>query len=339
MRRPILAATAALLGLLAGCGGDDAKRTSGLSASGSHDVKAPPRTATVPSSRPEIELYEPLREEQYANGKRLAARVAQRALTYGRDTSAREVAASLGPSSVGRERLARVLEPVVDPEMRSAGEVLYPQLSGVTQTSLGVMVVARQRLQDRDGRWRSVTRVIDVRLKRAGGPWSLDRIASVGGARAKRPSSVSKEAERVLDHPDITLSDSARWDIYRGGVDSSLLRTLADVAEDQELSIAVIDSGHPPNVWATDRLSAHSKGYAADIYAVDGRAVIRQREVGSPAHDLARALLARGAFQLGSPWDFGGGGPRSFTDRVHQDHIHVQQSPAALKSAATARAR
>ena len=87
----------------------------------------------------------------------------------------------------------------------------------------------------------------------------------------------------------------------------------------------VIQSGHPVNVWATTRRSAHADGRAADIYAVDDELVSAQREVGSPAYELTGRLIAAGAAQVGSPWDFAVG-VGSFTDPVHQDHIHLQQS-------------
>jgi hypothetical protein len=34
-----------------------------------------------------------------------------------------------------------------------------------------------------------------------------------------------------------------------------------------------------------------------------------------------------GAAQVGSPWILGAGGSQSFTDEVHEDHIHLQQTP------------
>ena len=325
-RWPVALVAGALL--VAGCGGadgaGDAPATRATAPRGEPAAQAP----SVPSARPQTEAYEPEDAEQYLNGKRLAARVAQKALTYGRGTSPRELAATLGNAAVGRAELARALEPAVDPAMRSAAEVVYPQLAGVTETSLGAMVVVRQRLQDAEGEWSAVTRVVDVRLRRSGGPWSLDRVASVGGTAVERPSSLPEEARRVLGDPNISLSDSARWDIYRGEVDRQLLRMLDQAAEDHEFAVGVLSSGHPRNVWATGRASAHSKGAAADIYAVDGQLVLRQRRPGSAAHRLARMLFEKGARQVGSPWVFPGAGRRSFSDRVHQDHIHVQAGPA-----------
>jgi hypothetical protein len=143
----------------------------------------------------------------------------------------------------------------------------------------------------------------------------------------RRPAGLSAAARRVLDNPRIVLPDSARWDLYQDTIDPTLLTALANAANDHKLSIAVLRSGHPPNVWGTTRPSAHSAGFAADIYAVDGRPVISQRQLETAAYDLASQLFARGPSQLGSPWVFGSGGSLSFTDAVHQDHIHLQQAP------------
>lgn len=286
----------------------------------------PGGASATDSGPPEIVPYRPLAAEEYPNGKRIAARIAQRALTYEEGASARSVARSLGPSAVGLGAMTRVLEPVVEPDMRSSAEVVYPQFSGLTATSLGAMVVARQELDDGDGDTTEVTRVVDVRLRRSGGPWSLDGIGSFGGSAPSDQGSPDESAQRVLSSPNIELPDPARWDIQRGEVDPDLLDVLARAAADRKLAVTVIDSGHPPNVWQTSRPSAHAAGFAVDIWAVGGVPVIEQRGEGSPAHDLASSFIAGGAEQLGSPWVLGTGGSQSFTDPVHQDHIHLQQS-------------
>jgi hypothetical protein len=317
--RTRLTALALLSALAVGCGGGDDGPKTGVSAQ--TDVES------VPDSRPPVSEWTPPASEDYPDGKRIAAQAAIEALTYARGDDASKAAARLGAADVGRERLAEVLEPAVDPAMRSAAKVEYVQLSGLTTTTLGAMVVVEQRLQNEVGGWRSVTRVLDVRLVRTDGPWTLEQIASVGGSEVARPDALSSEAEEVLDNPRIDLPDSARWDVYRGDVDPSLLATVAEAGKDHELAITVFGSGHPPNVWATDRESAHTQGLAVDIWAVDGVPVSAQREVGSPAYELASKFVADGAAQLGSPWVLGPGGSLSFTDAVHADHLHLQQSP------------
>jgi len=149
----------------------------------------------------------------------------------------------------------------------------------------------------------------------------VERIASSGGTPLGRPTTLSAPARRVLDHPAITLTDTARWDIYRGTVDGVLLRALADAADDERLSVLVLRTGHPSNVWATDRVSAHTVGRAVDIWAVGGIPIARQSRQAAVG-GLVKRLLAGGAVQVGGPQALGA---RSFTDQVHHDHVHLQQ--------------
>jgi hypothetical protein len=270
--------------------------------------------------------YEPAEGDVYPNAKRLAGTIAQRVTTYDRGARAREVAESLPESATGVGRLAEIIDPIVHPGERSSGEVVYAQLSGIGPATAGAMVAVRQTLEDADGRSRVETRVLDVRLRRAGGPWKLDSIGSVGGRKGDRAAGLPAAADRVLDNPRIELSDSARWDILSGDVDPALLEALDNAARRYRLSVLVLRSGHPGNVWGTNRTSAHTQGFAADIYAVNGELVVRQRSNGSAAHRLAQNMVESGARQLGSPWVLGSGSPQSFTDDVHQDHLHLQQT-------------
>ncbi|UJA21499.1 hypothetical protein HJD18_15610 [Thermoleophilia bacterium SCSIO 60948] len=312
----LIAVLAGLVGALASEGPDPPSPQSVLA-----EVE---RTADVPDRRPSPDPYTSPRYEPYADGKKVAARAAQRALTYSRN----EMPAAIAERVRARvdDGLARVLAPAIERDVRSAGTVVYPQLSGLTESSMGVMVVARQRLQDAAGRWTSVTRTVDVRLTGVDGAWQVESISSVGGPPARRPDELSVAATAVVDNPAIELPDTARWDIYRGLVDPTLLEAMASAAERAPIAVAVLDSGHPTNVWATSTPSAHSSGAAVDIWAVDGTPVAEQVETGSAAYEMASAFVSGGAAQVGSPWVLGPGGATSFTDEVHRDHVHLQQS-------------
>ena len=302
---------------VAGCGDDDAGERPVFGNPEPTPRTEPPERVPPP--------YRPGPAEAYPDGKRIAAMFAQRALTYPRGSTPTDVARAVGGARVAVSGLAATIAPAVDPDSASTAEVIYPQLSGVTPTTLGAMVIVRQTLEPEGSDPRSVERVLDVRLTLNGRGWELEQIGDVGGSEVSRPEALSPAAERVLDDPGIEMSDSARWDVYRGGVDDGLLEALADAGRTHDFAVGILSSGHPANVWATTRRSAHSFGFAADIYKVDGRLVIDQREVGTPAYELA-ASLARSATQLGSPWVFG---PGSFSDAVHQDHLHLQSSPTA----------
>lgn len=329
MSRWIAVALTLVAAAVGACGGGDENESlAGGDASSDQRVRGTP---AAPSPEPEPPQapprYRPVPDEGYANGKRLAAEIAQRVTTYDPGANAGSIAADLGPAAVAGAALSDSIEPLVYPDRYSRGQVVYPQLSGVTPTSLGAMVVVRQSVSDTGSDVRSITRVLDIRLRRSGGPWALDRIGSIGGTAPGATEAPSAAAQRVLEHPRITLPDSARWDILRGDVDEALLTALASAAERYRLGVAVIRSGHPPNVWATMTPSAHSAGNAVDIYSVDGRPVVTQTQEGSAAFELASELVGGGAAQVGSPWILGAGGSQSFTDDVHQDHIHLQQTP------------
>ncbi|HJU02949.1 MAG TPA: hypothetical protein VJ966_17275 [Actinomycetes bacterium] len=277
---------------------------------------------TAPAGAPPP-LFEPARGEVQVQAKRVAGRAVQQLTTYGPETSPGSVAADLlGPGRNPGE-LVKAAGPLLVPGATSVGEVVYGQLGGLTASAAAVMVVLRQRLSNENGQSATTTRTLDVRLRRTGGRWVLDQLASVGGRPAARPPDLSQAARAVLDNPRIQLPDSARWDIHRGLVEERLLQLMQAVATHQPYAVTVLVSGHPRNVFGTNRRSNHNVGRAVDLYLVAGHPVVGQRGRGSAAYRLAGWLDRAGPTELGSPWRFAGGGARSFTNTVHQDHIHI----------------
>lgn len=285
----------------------------------SAEGKIPPRHP------PNVAPYIPGPQEEIVNGKKLAADIAQAALTYSRGTTRQQHLDSL--SGFGGTASPEAIATVHDPSTRAWAKVIYPQLSGYTGDTMGAMVVVRQTREDPQGRRRTQKRVADVRLALKDNSWHLAELASLGGRPPRRLTDLSPVARKLIRNQNVKLPDTALWDIYRGRIDDGLLSALNEAARRTEISVAVLSTGHPANVWGTSTLSAHGPGYAADIYAVDGKLVINQREVESAAYKLTRAFLNDGAAQVGSPWILETGSSRSFTDKVHQDHIHLQQRP------------
>jgi NAD(P)H-flavin reductase len=77
-------------------------------------------------------------------------------------------------------------------------------------------------------------------------------------------------------------------------------------------------------VFGTDRQSDHTRGRAVDIYRLDQTLVIDDRAEGSFTHQIVKWLYDQPEIrQIGSPWRLEGPRGRSFTDRLHQDHLHV----------------
>lgn len=282
----------------------------------------PPQRPGEPDDVASVRRWRPSRNEVYPNAKRLASRVVERLTNFEAGAAAGAVADQTGRRfNVAPSKLGPAVKELVRPGTASTGTVVYPQLGGMRPDSASVMVVVDQALNDGDRSWVE-RRTVDVRLRLRGSTWVLERVGSGGGVAEMRPESMSPASRRVLEHPRIQLSDSARWDIYSGTVDDGLLTMMARAAERHEIAIVTIATGHPMNVFATDTMSNHTRGRAVDIFSVDGEKVVESRKEGSPAFRLARWLYNQGVPELGSPWAFDGVGGRSFTDIVHADHIH-----------------
>ncbi len=280
-----------------------------------------PSTTTTEVTLPEPPGYVPLEGEPAADAKQLAADTVQALTTYGVGTASTDV--RQGVESIGVDpQVADAATGLQTSDSSSVGEIVYPQLGGLTDTQASVMVVVRQRLL-RNGEERSVTRTVDVRLARSDGVWTVTGVASIGGSPPNPPASPSPTASEVLADTAIELPDSARWDIQRGGTDDRVLGVLLAMAAEHTLSVTVLASGHPPNVFDSSSVSNHTRGRGVDIWAVDGQPVLSQRDPAGPLYALTSELLALGVTELGSPWDLDGPGGAAFTNTVHQGHLHL----------------
>lgn len=292
----------------------------------------------APSQAPAIERanFEPLDGEVYPNAKRLAGRFVQALTTYdpgeGRRAVVRRAARRHDPDFDLDEAVRRA-RPLWQAGAQSRGQVIYPQLGGLTlggtEDRTSVMVVVSQHLVYDSGEEQTLTRTVDVRLINRDDEWRIEELADAGGQPVTRPDHLPAAANRALDNPRIDLPDSARWDIHSGIIDERLLTTMNDISELFPFSVAVLKSGHPRNVFGTDLVSGHTHGRGCDIWKVGAKPVIHQHDEGSDAYVFTSQLLKRlDVPELGSPWDLDGppvpGQLRpSFTDVVHADHIHV----------------
>lgn len=168
-----------------------------------------------------------------------------------------------------------------------------------------------------------MTRTVDVRLERTAGEWQPVELASVGGEPVTPPVDQPEPVRALVAEPAVELPDSARWDLNAGLVDPRIVELLLGLAEDHRLGVTVLASGHPLNVFATDRLSNHTAGRGVDIWSVDDVPVVDQRQADSPLRVLVERLVAQGVTELGSPFDLDGPGGAMFTNTVHQDHLHL----------------
>ena len=287
--------------------------------------------------------FEPIDGETYPKAKRLASRFVEAITTYEPGTKPKQVlrraSAQADPLFV-LDKALKTAGPLFLPGARSRGEIVYPQLGGLTFGSgpdrACVMVVVRQHLLDDNGDERTVTRTLDVRLINHDDEWRLEDLADAGPEPVDRPvDELTEPARKVLRDTRIELPDTARWDILSGDIDDRLLTTMLDMAAVAPYSVAVLKTGHPKNVFGTDLVSGHTLGRGVDVWRVAGQPVVLQQpSEQSEAHAFTSTLLEDLKVpELGSPWDLDGppepGKTRpSFTDAVHADHIHVAFKPA-----------
>jgi hypothetical protein len=105
-------------------------------------------------------------------------------------------------------------------------------------------------------------------------------------------------------------------------LDRRVRALLVAAAGQYRIRVSCLRSGHSWFVKGTRRVSNHSVWRGVDVDQVNGRSV-------SPANAAARRLavwIGRGRAgvqpsEIGSPWTFGG--RPWFSDRGHQDHLHV----------------
>jgi hypothetical protein len=199
-------------------------------------------------------------------------------------------------------------------------QVVDAQYGGILASSASVLVVVRQWFLTQGGTRHEHGTTFDVRLVRSGGRWRVTGIHPADpGPAAARPSAA---AEAVLADPRIRLPAACEADIRSGQVHDSVLSALTALSKRRVLDVSILRSGHPYLVFGTDRQSDHPHGRAADVWAIDDRAVV------DPANRRAvtafmREASATGAWQVGGPVDLDGAGRSFFSDDTHQDHVHL----------------
>ena len=118
----------------------------------------------------------------------------------------------------------------------------------------------------------------------------------------------------------IRLPHAAQADIRSGRIHDTVLDSLSRLSEEYLVDVSVMRSGHPLLVFGTTRRSDHPQGRAVDVWALDGKPLVVPHN-----HSLAtramRLAAAAGAYNIGGPVLLAG--QQYFSDRTHQDHIHL----------------
>lgn len=314
---------------LAACAEPDAAPAApGPSAAPTTEPPAPsptpsPEPAPTPTL-PTVPAYTVLAGEVEPEVKLAAVQFVEAALTV--PATERSAVEGLGDRVLAAGQAPAVAAPLASllpSEGPSVVRVVYPQYGGLAPgvDRASVMVVAdRSFLGMSAGGVREVVTqslTVDVRLDRAEPRWVVTEVLPAARPAAGAP--ISAVAQSLLADARIRLPGAARDDVLAGSVDDRVLLALTAMAQRWTVDVTVLASGHPPNVFGTDRLSNHTLGRAVDVWALDGVPVIdHARAPWKEAMDLA---AASGADEIGGPVDPGAG--PFFSDAVHQDHLHI----------------
>ncbi len=229
-------------------------------------------------------------------------------------TAAKKRVAALGaaPSLVDQAG------PLLPGANEAALQVIDAQYGGILSDSASVLVVCRQWTPGHAG-----GTTVDVRLSRAQPHWKVTALhpARPGAAVASLPSA----AQRVLANPRITLPPAAEADIRSGHIHPTVLQALLRLAGTYRMYVSVIRSGHPLDVFGTNRPSDHPLGRAFDVWQIDGHMVVDPATSRRLIESFMRDAAAAGSYNVGGPVQLSGGATAGqfFTDNTHHDHVHV----------------
>jgi hypothetical protein len=229
--------------------------------------------------------------------------------------------------AAARRRVARLgqnpdvvsaFAPLTGTEVAASCRIVDAQYGGILATTSSVLVVLDQWRLGSDGVVRPGGTTVDVRLALTGGRWLVvAAYPAHPGAELPQPPTLARQ---VLANDRIRLPYAARADLATGAIASSVMEQLLAMADRWVVDVSVVRSGHPFYVFGTSRPSDHPKGRAVDVWALDGKALVRPVNHGL-AVDGMRLAVARGAYNVGGPVLLSG--PQYFSDRTHQDHIHL----------------
>jgi hypothetical protein len=217
-----------------------------------------------------------------------------------------------------RVAVAAVVELVRPRGARGVVEVIDAQYGGILSDTASVLVPCRVFMLS-DSRVETGGTTVDVRLTKTRGIW---RVTATHPAQpGKATTQLTPTARQVLSNARIALPPASAADIRSGQVHESVLAAMLELAKTYRIGISVIRSGHPINVFGTNRPSDHPRGRAFDTWQINGRAVVDPATPRSLVTSYMRATEALGSYNVGGPYQLSG--TAYFSDRTHHDHIHA----------------
>ena len=237
---------------------------------------------------------------------------------HGGSAAARARVTALGLDPTLVDQAGAVLNSAPD----AALQVLEAQYGGILSDSASVLVVCRQWHRGADGQIVAGGTTVDVRLSQDEPRWKVTALHPAQPGPAVSP--VPSAAQRVLTSPQLTLPPDVQADLRSGNIHASALDSLLTLTRTYRLELSVMRSGHPIDVFGTDRPSDHPKGRAFDVWRINGQAVVDPSSSRSMIEGFMRAAAAAGSYNVGGPWQLSGGAPdQFFSDNTHHDHVHV----------------
>jgi hypothetical protein len=220
--------------------------------------------------------------------------------------------------AVKRLAVAAVIKLLKPAGTRTAVEVIDAQYGGILSTSASVLVPCRVYTLTA-GRVLTSGTTVDVRLTKSSGGW---RVTATHPAQpGKATTRLTTTARQVLANSNISLPPASAADIRSGQVHDSVLTTMLELARTYRIGISVIRSGHPIDVFGTDRPSDHPRGRAFDTWQINGHAVVNPATSRALITSYMRAAESFGSYNVGGPYQLSGAA--YFSDRTHHDHVHA----------------
>ncbi|MGW8777847.1 hypothetical protein ACWGNM_07205 [Streptomyces sp. NPDC055796] len=328
-RRSLLLGTAAWCAAAAGCGQGTGPSAAIPPAAGARTpagaAPATPQAPASPRALPAAVPWRPGPGEIEPAAKLAAVRLVEALGTWPagrggrREAAAR--AAALGISPPRAAELAAEAGPLTPAADQAVVRVIDAQYGGLLPDSASVLVPCAQSTRTGSAVREGGT-TIDVRLERTSAGWA---VTALHPGRPGPAAPLGTSARAVLAQPRIELPPASAADIRSGAVHESVLRAMLRLADAHRMSVSVVRSGHPLNVFGTDRPSDHPVGRAFDVWAVDGRPVVDPATPRSLVTAFMRAAAAAGSYNVGGPVQLSGGTRPNqfFSDATHHDHVHV----------------
>jgi hypothetical protein len=198
--------------------------------------------------------------------------------------------------------------------------VIDAQYGGILPTTASVLVVCAQTTRT-GGVVHSGGTTVDVRLSRTSAGWG---VTALHPAHPGPAAPLVASARAVLANARIQLPPASAADIRSGAVHDSVLRAMTRLAGTYRMSVSVVRSGHPLDVFGTSRPSDHPLGRAFDVWRIDGHPVVDPATSRSLITGFMRAAAAAGSYNVGGPVQLSGGATANqfFSDDTHHDHVH-----------------